>query len=378
MRHLYQLDRYIRAMTPSIHFTILLLVSLTLSLHIPTSLSQSSTPAATGTISSLFSTDPTPLSIAPTQKNQYTSPPLFPSTTQQIPVTSESTNEVQVHDSTKEVIDYKSPFLDQISFPLTEQQSNGQAEVDKILRKHHNNSEVYEYLRNLHIRYPDITRLYKVGESVEKQELWVLEITEEPGKHKLMKPEFRYIANMHGNEVVGREILLHLARLLVENYEASKSEPAGDTRPTAAKFVRKLLRDTRIHLMPSMNPDGYDRSEVACRYEVPSKRGRLNVHNVDLNRNFPDNMIKNIADAATQPETLAIMAWSKNEPFVLSANLHGGALVASYPYDSNSADLVPKNESRLTPDDDVFKMLALTYSYVSTTQTQSRHLHSSD
>lgn len=60
-----------------------------------------------------------------------------------------------------------------------------------------------------------------------------------------------------------------------------------------------------------------------------------------------------------------MMDWIAKIPFVLSANLHGGALVANYPYDNKQADNEPEFASNIanpSPDNDVFKMLALTYS----------------
>lgn len=55
------------------------------------------------------------------------------------------------------------------------------------------------------------------------------------------------------------------------------------------------------------------------------------------------------------------MKWILSEPFVLSANLHNGALVANYPFDDN---IEQKRINTPSPDDETFKYLAQTYSNV--------------
>jgi carboxypeptidase D len=57
-----------------------------------------------------------------------------------------------------------------------------------------------------------------------------------------------------------------------------------------------------------------------------------------------------------------VMHWSLIYPFVLSGNLHGGALVANYPFDNRLPDSI-KKESK-SPDDQTFQMLAKAYSHV--------------
>lgn len=93
-----------------------------------------------------------------------------------------------------------------------------------------------------------------------------------------------------------------------------------------------------------------------------------------MNRNFPDQFDAQLSklsesdsrkqereNLVQEPETKAVMKWIKEYPFVLSANLHGGSLVANYPYDDNM-----KMENRESPsvDNDIFKQLALVYSKV--------------
>lgn len=157
---------------------------------------------------------------------------------------------------------------------------------------------------------------------------------------------------MHGNEVVGREMLLLLVKYLCENYKLNDR-------------ITKLIDTTRIHILPSMNPDGYEKS---IEGDKSSLVGRANANRIDLNRNFPDQYGVNEFNRVQEPETQAIMNWTKSIPFVLSANLHGGTLVANYPFDDTAKDFRPFPDKRTTfnPTDDnkMFEYLAKTYANV--------------
>lgn len=162
----------------------------------------------------------------------------------------------------------------------------------------------------------------------------------------------------HGNEVVGRELLLNLAVYLTNGYGRDKR-------------ITQLIDTTRIHLMPSMNPDGY---EKAIEGDQNGVQGRSNAMDVDLNRNFPDQYFPtSVENGKLQPETRAVMEWSQSIPFVLSANLHGGSLVANYPFDDN-----PKGQSKVdspSPDDALFRFLAKTYSFAHPTMHLGKPCH---
>ncbi|XP_065337863.1 carboxypeptidase D-like [Cloeon dipterum] len=209
---------------------------------------------------------------------------------------------------------------------------------------HHDHSALFKDLLTLTKNYPSITRLYSIGKSVKGKDLYVLEISDNPGVHEQGEPEVKLVANMHGNEVVGREVLITLAHWLCSNYGVNET-------------ATSIVDSTRLHLMPTMNPDGYEMSSPDSK---DSMMGRNNAHDVDLNRNFPDQYQNFNEIPNAEPETMAVMEWTRSYPFVLSANLHGGSVVANYPFDGQAPGQA-KGQANLAPDNAVFQHLAHLY-----------------
>ncbi|ETN76194.1 hypothetical protein NECAME_11860 [Necator americanus] len=216
-----------------------------------------------------------------------------------------------------------------------------------------------------------ISTLYSIGRSVEGRELVVIQFSTTPSEHYedelgvSVKPEMKYVGNMHGNEPIGRELLIRLADYLC------------DSAINKDKEVLQLLNSTSIHILPSMNPDGFDLALNTDPADRGWLTGRGNANGVDLNRDFPDldgvfyeleklkvprfdHLMELFSDEKErQPETVAVGQWTLSLPFVLSANLHEGDLVANYPFDSTKQE--GTNQYSASPDDGTFRWLAQNY-----------------
>ncbi|KAM9705734.1 carboxypeptidase M [Menidia menidia] len=232
--------------------------------------------------------------------------------------------------------------------------------------RYHNNREIEQYLLQVNSSNPDITHLYSIGQSVRGQQLWVLALSVSPHRHTVGIPEFKYVGNMHGNEVLGRELLLQLVDDLVRGYRSNET------------WAVQLLSSTRIHILPTMNPDGFDEASTQCQHGT----GRFNYNGIDLNRNFPDafsglRQHQPLKEEKREAEVRAVIGWLRTETFVLSANLHGGALVASYPYDNSNRGTELFGRASITPDDDVFVHLAKVYSHNHATMHQGNRCEES-
>ncbi|KAG0500515.1 hypothetical protein HPP92_000587 [Vanilla planifolia] len=199
------------------------------------------------------------------------------------------------------------------------------------------NYELEEAMKKFSKRCAHISSVYSIGKSVNGFPLLVMEISDKPGQEEA-EPAFKFIGNVHGDEPVGRELLMRLANWLCSTY---KKDP----------LATLIVNNVHLHILPSMNPDGF------------AMRRRGNANNVDLNRDFPDQFYPmNDVMGLRQPETKAIMRWMEERHFTASASLHGGALVANYPWDG-AFDGSSRKEYFACPDDKTFRYMASVYSH---------------
>ena len=208
------------------------------------------------------------------------------------------------------------------------------------LGAYHNYATLTEELNAYTEANPDICRLYSLGQSVEGRELWAMLISDNPDEEE-DEPEFKYVSTIHGDENLATEMCLYFIDLLLTSYETDER-------------ITNLVDSTAIWIVPLMNPDGLELSR------------RQNANGIDLNRNFPlltDSSLNIFTgeplDALNrQPEVQHIMNWTVENSFVLSANIHTGALLICYPYGYNEQMSAVDTPS---PDDLLFKEISRRY-----------------
>lgn len=162
-----------------------------------------------------------------------------------------------------------------------------------------------------------LARLFSIGRSGEGRELWVLRLSAglpepeaghagaDPGGPPIPgRPQVKLVANMHGDETLGRALLVRLGRELVSGWLR------GDAR------AHRLLSSTDLYLMPSLNPDGFARAregncDNAEDQAGAGDNGRTNAKGRDLNRSFPDQFGGTPLDLAAVPEVRALMEWMR-------------------------------------------------------------------
>ena len=101
----------------------------------------------------------------------------------------------------------------------------GRCSKDCDLQQYSNNNNIFEQIVELSSKYYNIAKPFTIGTSSKGQELVGIRISKNVRmERKLLKPMVRFVGNIHGNEAVGREVLLHLSRHLLAGYEVVSSK----------------------------------------------------------------------------------------------------------------------------------------------------------
>ncbi len=113
--------------------------------------------------------------------------------------------------------------------------------------------QMVDRLKRLELDHPHLAKTGIIGTSVKGRDLVYIKISSGVHNRTLSEPMFKYVGNMHGDEALGRQLLIYLAEYLVRGYE-------NDER------ARRLVDSTEIFLLPSLNPDGFARSRAGCSF----------------------------------------------------------------------------------------------------------------
>ncbi|MDD4150152.1 MAG: M14 family metallopeptidase, partial [Bacteroidales bacterium] len=163
--------------------------------------------------------------------------------------------------------------------------------------------------------YPTMARLETIGTSVEGWPILCLVISDNVNTDE-DEPEYWWSSSMHGDETTGIITTLRFADYLLSNYGSISQ-------------VTNLVDNVEIYINPMANPDGtFYQSSTGTSI---SNARRYNANNVDLNRNFPR---MEGGSVTNQTEIQIMMDYASAHDFVMSANIHGGAELANYPWDT--------------------------------------------
>ena len=158
-------------------------------------------------------------------------------------------------------------------------------------------AELESQLAKMNETYPDITDLYPIGSSWQERNLWCLEITNKniPAEDKTGIGVF---ANIHGGERESASSAMYTAWWL--------------TLCSGDDYVKGLLDNYIIYVIPVINPDGYEQSFI--------NNNRPNLRPRDLNGDGVPSAIPtpiSTVTASSPPSTAARPATSPRESSLL-------------------------------------------------------------
>ena len=103
--------------------------------------------------------------------------------------------------------------------------------------------ELVDLMNKLHEEYPQYTKLYSIGKTMEGRDLWTMEVTNFSTGSGEEKPGIWVDGNTHSSEPTGTNVCLKTIWHLVTEYGKDES-------------VTELLDNKVFYILPRVNPDG--------------------------------------------------------------------------------------------------------------------------
>jgi hypothetical protein len=228
---------------------------------------------------------------------------------------------------------------------------NTKINYDGNMGDYHTYEEMLQVLNTVADRYPDITRLYNIGESWEtihkgaERYIWAMKISDEPDTEDDTEPDVFFVGVHHAREVITVEIPLYYINYMTENYG---SDPE----------VTYMVDNREIWLVPMMNPDGH----YCVQNENSMWRKNMNRNGspfsffwgVDPNRNYsykwgyddagssPFKFMETYRGTAplSEPENQVIADFFEAHDFTISLSFHSYGELFLFPWSYDNLNTV--------------------------------------
>jgi len=109
--------------------------------------------------------------------------------------------------------------------------------------KYHTYAELTSMLQTLAKANPALVKLESIGKTLEKRDIWALQIANPAGLPLAERPGLLIAANFEADHLVGSELAVFIADYLVKN-------------STTNAAVKQRLNESVIYVVPRVNPDG--------------------------------------------------------------------------------------------------------------------------
>ena len=91
---------------------------------------------------------------------------------------------------------------------------------NKLTTSYPRYEETTNILRDFESQFPHLAKVYSVGKSVQGKEMWVIQLAQNVSVERpLLRPMMKIVANMHGDETLGRQLTLLLSSYILKEYQ---------------------------------------------------------------------------------------------------------------------------------------------------------------